>query len=163
MRCGASPDLLTMLRWLWLSLLVLLLDQASKQLAEASLQLYEQIPLLPFFNLTLAYNEGAAFSFLSDQGGWQRWLFSGLALLVTLVLVRWMKRLRREERLLAIALSLIIGGALGNLIDRMLWGHVIDFLDLYYRQWHWPAFNLADSAIVLGVSLFILDTLRQGR
>jgi len=152
-----------MLRWLWLSLFVLILDQASKQLAEASLQLYEQIPLLPFFNMTLAYNEGAAFSFLSDQGGWQRWLFSGLALLVTLVLVLWMKRLRREERLLAVALALIIGGALGNLIDRMLWGHVIDFLDLYYRQWHWPAFNLADSAIVLGVSLFILDTLRQVR
>jgi len=152
-----------MLRWLWLSLFVLLLDQASKQLAEASLQLYQQIPLLPFFNLTLAYNEGAAFSFLSDQDGWQRWLFSGLALLVTLVLVVWMKRLRTDERLLAIALALIIGGALGNLIDRMLWGHVIDFLDLYYLQWHWPAFNLADSAIVLGVSLFILDTLRQGR
>lgn len=152
-----------MQRWLWLSLFVLILDQASKQLAEASLQLSERIPLLPFFNLTLAYNEGAAFSFLSDEGGWQRWLFSGLALLVTLVLVVWMKRLRSDERLLAIALALIIGGALGNLVDRMLWGHVIDFLDLYYRQWHWPAFNLADSAIVLGVSLFILDTLRQGR
>jgi len=152
-----------MLRWLWLSLFLLILDQASKQLAEAGLQLYERIPLLPFFNLTLAYNEGAAFSFLSNQDGWQRWLFSGLALLVTLVLVMWMKRLRSDERLLAIALALIIGGALGNLIDRMLWGHVIDFLDLYYRQWHWPAFNLADSAIVLGVSLFILDTLRQGR
>ena len=150
-----------MLRWLWLSLFVLLLDQSSKQLAEASLQLHERIPLLPFFDLTLAYNEGAAFSFLSDQGGWQRWLFSGLALLVTLVLVEWMRRLRGDERLLALSLALIVGGALGNLVDRMLWGHVIDFLDLYYGQWHWPAFNLADSAIVLGVSLFILDTLRQ--
>ena len=150
-----------MLRWRWLSLFVLLLDQSSKQLAEASLQLHERIPLLPFFNLTLAYNEGAAFSFLSDQGGWQRWLFSGLALLVTLVLVGWMRRLRGDERLLALSLALIVGGALGNLVDRMLWGHVIDFLDLYYGQWHWPAFNLADSAIVLGVSLFILDTLRQ--
>ena len=152
-----------MLRWLWLSRFVLLLDQSSKQLAEAGLQLHQQIPLLPFFNLTLAYNEGAAFSFLSDQGGWQRWLFSGLALLVTLVLVPWMRRLRGDEWLLAASLALIVGGALGNLVDRMLWGHVIDFLDLHYGQWHWPAFNLADSAIVLGVSLFLLDTLRQGR
>ena len=152
-----------MLRWLWLSLLVVALDQGSKQLAEATLQLHERVPLLPVFNLTLAYNEGAAFSFLSDQGGWQRWLFTGLALGVTVVLLVWLSRLRPGERLLAAALALIVGGAVGNLIDRILWGHVIDFLDFHYQQWHWPAFNLADSAIVVGIGLFLLDSLRQGR
>ncbi len=139
-----------MLRWLILSLVIIALDQASKQLAEATLLVYETIPVMPFFNFTLAYNEGAAFSFLSDQGGWQRWLFSGLAAVVTLVLIGWLSRLR-DERILAIALSLVIGGAVGNLIDRLLFGHVIDFLDIYYGTWHWPAFNIADSAITIGV------------
>ncbi len=149
-----------MLRWLILSLLVVVLDQSSKQLAEASLLVFERVPLLPGFNLTLVYNEGAAFSFLSDQGGWQRWFFVILATVVTLVLVFWLSRLKRGERLIAIALGLIIGGALGNLIDRMFWGHVIDFIDLYYGQWHWPAFNVADSAITLGVVFIFLDALR---
>ena len=149
-----------MLRWLILSLLVVVLDQLSKQLAEASLLVFERVPLLPGFNLTLVYNEGAAFSFLSDQGGWQRWFFVVLATVVTLVLVFWLSRLKRSERLIAIALGLIIGGALGNLIDRVLWGHVIDFIDLYYRHWHWPAFNVADSAITLGVVFIFVDALR---
>ena len=149
-----------MLRWLWLSVVVIALDQLSKQLVEATFMLYETLPLLPFFNLTLAYNEGAAFSFLSDQGGWQRWLFSGLALVVTTVLVVWLARLR-SERLLAVSLSLVIGGAVGNLIDRVLFGHVIDFLDLYYGQWHWPVFNIADAAITLGVVLMFLDALLE--
>jgi len=149
-----------MLRWLVLSLLVVVLDQLSKQLAEASLLVFERVPLLPGFNLTLVYNEGAAFSFLSDQGGWQRWFFVVLATVVTLVLVFWLSRLNRSERLIAIALGLIIGGALGNLIDRVFWGHVIDFIDLYYRQWHWPAFNVADSAIALGVVFIFVDALR---
>ena len=143
-------------RWLWLSVVVIALDQLSKQLVETSFMLYETLPVVPFFNLTLAYNEGAAFSFLSDQGGWQRWLFSGLALLVTVVLIIWLSRLR-SERLLAASLSLVIGGAVGNLIDRILFGHVIDFLDVYYGQMHWPAFNVADSAITLGVILMFLD------
>jgi signal peptidase II len=149
-----------MLKWLWLSLAVILLDQASKQLVESSLLVYETIPLLPHFNLTLAYNEGAAFSFLSDQGGWQRWFFSGLAAVVSLVLVVWLGRLR-DERWLAASLSLIVGGAVGNLVDRLLFGHVIDFLDFYYGQWHWPAFNLADSAIFLGVLLMLVDSFLQ--
>ena len=152
-----------MLRWLWLSLLIIVLDQLSKQLVEASLLVYEIIPLLPFFNLTLAYNEGAAFSFLSDQGGWQRWLFAILAMGVSLVLITWLRRLTVQERLLAAALSLIIGGALGNLIDRLLFGHVIDFLDFYYKSWHWPAFNVADSAIFIGVVLFLLDAVVNKR
>ena len=149
-----------MLRWLILSLLVVVLDQLSKQLAEASLLVFERVPLLPGFNLTLVYNEGAAFSFVSDQGGWQRWIFVILATVVTLVLMFWLSRLKQSERLIAIALGLIIGGALGNLIDRVLWGHVIDFIDLYYRQWHWPAFNVADSAITLGVVFIFVDALR---
>ena len=148
-----------MLRWLWLSVFVIVLDQLSKQLVEASFMLYETLPV-PFFNLTLAYNEGAAFSFLSDQGGWQRWLFSGLALLVTIVLVVWLSRLR-HERLLGASLSLVIGGAVGNLIDRVLFGHVIDFLDVYYGQMHWPAFNVADSAITLGVVFMFLDAILE--
>ncbi|MET0084029.1 MAG: signal peptidase II [Sedimenticola sp.] len=149
-----------MLRWLWLSAIVIGLDQVSKQLVESSLMLYEAVPVMPFFNLTLAYNEGAAFSFLSDQGGWQRWFFSGLALLVSIILVIWISRLQQRERLIAISLSLIVGGAIGNLIDRVLFGHVIDFLDLYYGQWHWPAFNVADSAIFVGVVLMLLDAFR---
>ncbi|MET0013070.1 MAG: signal peptidase II [Sedimenticola sp.] len=149
-----------MLRWLWLSAVVIGLDQVSKQLVESSLMLYEVVPVMPFFNLTLAYNEGAAFSFLSDQGGWQRWFFSGLALLVSIILVIWISRLQQRERLIAISLSLIVGGAIGNLIDRVLHGHVIDFLDLYYGQWHWPAFNVADSAIFVGVVLMLLDAFR---
>ncbi len=148
-----------MTRWLWLSLVVILLDQLTKQLAEQNLSLYELIPLLPSLNLTLAYNEGAAFSFLSDQGGWQRWFFSGLALVVSLVLVGWLAKLK-DERLLAITLALIIGGAVGNLIDRVLFGHVIDFIDVYVQQYHWPAFNVADSAICVGVVLMFLDAFR---
>ncbi len=148
-----------MTRWLWLSLAVILLDQLTKQMVEQSLSLYEIVPLLPSLNLTLAYNEGAAFSFLSDQGGWQRWLFSGLALLVSLVLVGWLTKLK-QERLLAITLALIIGGAVGNLIDRVLFGHVIDFIDVYVHRWHWPAFNVADSAISVGVVLMFIDAFR---
>ena len=152
-----------MLRWLWLSLLIIVLDQFTKKLIEDSLLVYETIPVLPFFNLTLAYNKGAAFSFLSDQGGWQRWLFSILAIGVSTVLIIWLRMLTVKERLLAIALSFIIGGAIGNLIDRLLFGHVIDFLDFYYKNWHWPAFNVADSAIFIGVVLFLLDTVVNKR
>jgi signal peptidase II len=152
-----------MLRWLWLSFLVVVVDQVSKQLIEMNFSLHESMQLLPFLNLFLVYNEGAAFSFLSDQGGWQRWFFVALALLVTLVLINWVRRLGREECGIAAALSLIIGGAVGNLIDRILYGHVIDFVDFYYGQWHWPAFNVADAAIVIGVALMLVDVLFGGR
>ncbi|WP_428622861.1 signal peptidase II [Sedimenticola sp.] len=143
-------------RWLWLSLVVVGLDQISKQLIESSLLVYETVSILPYFNLTLAYNEGAAFSFLSDQAGWQRWFFALVAAVVVLVLVIWLSRLKRE-RLLAISLSLVIGGAVGNLLDRLLFGYVIDFLDFFYGSHHWPAFNVADIAISLGVALLFLD------
>jgi signal peptidase II len=151
------------LRWLWLSLGVIGLDQITKQLIEASFAFRESLAVLPFFNLTLVYNQGAAFSFLSDQGGWQRWFFVVLAIVVTIVLISWMRKLSKHERFVAIALSLIIGGAVGNLIDRIIYGHVIDFVDLYYGQYHWPAFNVADSAIVLGVGFMLFDLIFDKR
>ena len=148
-----------MLRWLWLSLIVIVLDQATKQWFESSFMVYEVVNVLPFFNLTLVYNEGAAFSFLSDQSGWQRWFLAAVAAVVTSVLVLWLRGLQQQEKLTAISLGLIIGGAVGNLIDRLLFGHVIDFLDFYIGQYHWPAFNIADSAIFIGVVLMIYDVL----
>ena len=158
-----------MKHWLWLSFAIILLDQASKWLVMASLSPYQVIELLPNFNLTLMFNEGAAFSFLSDAGGWQRWLFAGFALLVTLVLVVWLLRLRSDERLLGIGLALIVGGAVGNLIDRVLLGHVVDFIQVYLpfiplAMFNpWPSFNVADSAISVGVVLLLVETLRSGR
>jgi signal peptidase II len=148
-----------MLKWLWLSLLVLILDQASKLVVAGSMQLYQSIPLLPMFNLLHVHNNGAAFSFLSEAGGWQRWFFAAMALVISVVLTIWLSRLQKQEKLLAIALSLVLGGAIGNLIDRLAYGYVIDFLDVYYRNWHWPAFNIADSAITVGVALLLLESL----
>jgi signal peptidase II len=148
-----------MTHWLWLSLVVIVLDQASKQVAESLLTLYESVKVLPFFDLTLLYNKGAAFSFLSNQGGWQRWFFILLAIVVCMVLVGWLWRLKREEQWVAVALSLIIGGAIGNVIDRILFGQVIDFLHFHYQQHYFPAFNVADSAITLGVIIMLYDAL----
>jgi len=146
-----------MLKWLWLSGIVIMLDQVTKIIADKMLNLHEYVAVIPgFFNFTLAYNEGAAFSFLSDAGGWQRWFFTALALIVSVILIVWLKRLSSSERWSAIALSLIIGGAIGNLIDRMIYGHVIDFIDWYYKDYHWPAFNIADSSIMVGAVLLIL-------
>ena len=150
-----------MLRWLWLSLLVVVLDQLSKYLVEAWLTPYQALALLPSLNFTLVYNTGAAFSFLADAGGWQRWFFLVLSLVIGVVLVVWLRRLRKGETTTAVALSLILGGALGNAIDRALHGHVVDFIDVYYRGWHWPAFNIADSAICVGAGLLMLTSLRQ--
>jgi signal peptidase II len=146
-----------MLKWLWISLLVLVLDQASKLAIDSSMRLYESIPLLPFFNLTYVHNTGAAFSLLSEAGGWQRWLFAGLAIVMSGVISVWIWRLKAHETLMAIALSMVLGGAIGNLIDRIAYGYVIDFLDAYYQAWHWPAFNIADSAICIGVAIMVLD------
>ena len=148
-----------MLRWLVLSLLVILLDQVTKYYAVELLQLHQPVEVLPFFNWTLMYNEGAAFSFLSDQGGWQRWFFIALASVVTVVLIGWLAKLKRSELSLAVALSLVIGGAVGNLIDRIYLGKVVDFIHLHYEQYYWPAFNVADSAIFIGVVILIFDAL----
>jgi signal peptidase II len=146
-----------MIRWLWLSLGVILLDQASKQLIVLLLVESERIAVLPIFDLTLLYNPGAAFSFLSEQGGWQRWFLSAFAMGVVLVLVVWLSRLATQEKWVAIALALIIGGALGNVMDRLLMGHVVDFLYFHYREYYWPAFNIADSAITIGVGVMLFD------
>jgi signal peptidase II len=146
-----------MARFLWLSVAVLVLDQATKWWAQAALAPYERLAVWPFFNLTLVYNPGAAFSFLSNAGGWQRWFFVVLAGVITVVLVVWLLRLGRRERLVAAGLALVIGGALGNLIDRLWLGHVVDFLDFHWAGYHWPAFNIADSAITLGVACLLWD------
>ena len=152
-----------MLQCLWLSGLVIGLDQLSKWLAASLLEPYQPVPVLPFFNLTLMYNTGAAFSFLADAGGWQRWFFLLLAFVISIALVIWISRLKRSELWLAIALSLILCGAVGNLIDRVLHGHVIDFIQMYYERWYWPAFNVADSAITVGAVLLVLDNVLGAR
>ena len=149
------------LAWLLISALIVVLDLWTKALATESLSLYRPVELTAWLNMTLAHNYGAAFSFLSDAGGWQRWLFTGLASVVTLVLIVWLLRLPTSEKLTAAALCLIIGGAVGNLIDRVINGYVVDFIDVYVNDWHWPAFNVADSAITCGVILLLLDSLLQ--
>ena len=148
----------SMLKWLGLSLFAILLDQGTKLAIDSSMKLYQSIPVLPFFKLTYVHNTGAAFSFLSEAGGWQRWFFAGLALAISCGIAVWLARLKQHETLLAVALSLVLGGAIGNLIDRLAYGYVIDFLDVYYQTWHWPAFNIADSAITLGVILMLLES-----
>jgi len=145
--------------WLWLSTLVLVLDQASKLWADAALQLYQRVELLPGINLTLVYNRGAAFSLLSDAAGWQRWRFAFFALIISVVILVWLRRVVRGDRLQAGGLALVLGGAIGNVWDRLVHGHVIDFIDVHYRDWHWPAFNIADSAITVGVVLLLAETL----
>jgi signal peptidase II len=151
------------LTWLWLSAVVVVLDQLSKWLAETHLLLHQPLGLLPSLNLTLMYNTGAAFSFLSDAGGWQRWFFTVLAGIVSVALLIWLARLPVRQRLVAAALALILGGALGNVIDRIRLGHVIDFIQVYYSGWYFPAFNAADSAITLGVILLLLDAVLKPR
>jgi len=146
-----------MIRLLWLSGLVVLLDQASKFWIMATFDEFEVLTVLPVFNLTLVYNTGAAFSFLSDAGGWQRWFFISVASVMTAVMVIWLRQLGAHERLTGIGLALVIGGAVGNLIDRVWLGKVVDFLQWHWQQWYWPSFNLADSAITLGVVLLLLD------
>jgi len=150
--------------WLLLALAVLALDQFSKWLVARELPLDASIPVTGFFNLVHIENPGAAFSFLAGQTGWQRWLFTALGLTAAGVIV-WLLRRHRGRTLLSLSLALILGGALGNVIDRLLWGKVTDFLDFYVdigsRAWHWPAFNLADSAIFVGVALLLIDELRK--
>jgi signal peptidase II len=150
------------LSWLWLSVLVLVIDQASKYYFENRLELYEQIVVIPdYFSWMLAYNTGAAFSFLADSSGWQRWLFALIAIVVSVVLVVWLTRLGRNETWLAIALALVLGGALGNLYDRIAIGHVIDFIFVHWKQHGFPAFNFADSAITVGAIMLALDMFKS--
>ena len=158
-----NPSSSASIAWLWLSLLVVALDQATKYWAVSALTLHQPVPVIPFFNLTLMHNTGAAFSLLAEAGGWQRWFFTGLALVVSGLIVYWLSTLRRQPWLSA-GLALILGGAVGNnLIDRVLHGYVVDFIDVYYQNWHWPAFNIADSAITVGAVLLVLDALFFGQ
>lgn len=154
-----------MTRLSWIAALVWLLDQLSKYAALKFLGLHAALEVTPFLNLTLVFNTGAAFSFLSDAGGWQNLLFAAIAAVVSVVILFMVRRLTPADRQVAVALLLILGGALGNLADRLVHGHVIDFIDLHYAGWHWPIFNLADSAITVGAVLLVLDTfgLRLGR
>lgn len=147
-----------MLKWLWLSFVVVALDQWSKIAITTSMHLYQSIVVIPdYVNLIYVRNMGAAFSFLSEAGGWQRWFFVATTVFVSAFIVIWLFRLKQHETVSAIGLSLILGGAAGNLIDRLLYGYVIDFLDVYYQTIHWPAFNVADSAITLGVFFMLLE------
>jgi len=152
-----------MVRFFMLSGLVVLLDQASKFWVLASFREYEVLEVWPVFNLTLVFNRGAAFSFLADAGGWQHYLFIGLASVVSLLLVVWIRRVASERPLEALALSFILGGAVGNLIDRLRIGKVVDFLQWHWEQHYFPSFNLADAAITLGVGLMLLDWLLETR
>ena len=142
-----------------LAAVIVIADQITKYYATLELKMYKAVAVMPMFNFTLMHNEGAAFSFLSDAGGWQRWFFTVISLVVSIVLVFWIKKLKPEEKFQAMAFSLILGGAVGNLIDRVRFGYVVDFIEIYYHQYSWPAFNIADSAITVGVIILIVDTL----
>ncbi|KLV07614.1 MULTISPECIES: signal peptidase II [Photobacterium] len=148
-------------RWLWLAALVFIVDIASKLVVMNTMEYGwpNRIELLPFFNLLYVHNYGAAFSFLSDAGGWQRWLFTAIALGVCALLVFWMRRSPASNKLANSSYAMIIGGALGNLFDRMYHGFVVDFLDFYVGNYHWPAFNIADTAICIGAGLIIIEGL----
>jgi signal peptidase II len=151
------------LNYLWVSVAVIVLDQVTKALIERSLSLYQSITLLPVLEMTRLHNPGAAFSFLANESGWQRWLFTGLAAVVSVVLVLWLKRIDRSSRALATAVALILGGAVGNVIDRVRLGHVIDFINAHWGQHYFPAFNVADSAITVGAALLLLDAWLEAR
>lgn len=147
------------LKWLALSAIILIADFVTKQWVEALFYLGQQKEILPVFNLTLAYNRGAAFSFLHDAGGWQRWFFVIVAMGISVVLVLWLRRLNSSQTLLAIGLASILGGAVGNLIDRLWLGYVIDFIQVHWQNNYFPSFNIADSAVTIGAMLLILDAI----
>ena len=152
-----------MLKWIWLAIVVIIADQLTKYIASTSLEMHTPVAVMPMFNWTLMHNTGAAFSFLADAGGWQRWFFAIIAVVVSVVIFLWIKRLEQHEKWQAIALALILGGAIGNVIDRIWLGYVVDFIQVYYQQWYWPAFNIADSAISIGVAMIIIESIREYR
>ena len=143
--------------WFLLAFVLVLLDQWTKWMASQNLDYGQPMVLLPIFNFTLLHNSGAAFSFLSDAGGWQRWFFTGVSAIVSVVLIIWICRLKQGQVWLAGGLALILSGAVGNLIDRTLYGYVIDFISVHYEQYYFPAFNIADSAITIGAAMLLLD------
>lgn len=146
------------LRWLWLTLLVIVVDLLGKRWIMTHFSLYETLPLIPFFNLHYTHNPGAAFSFLAGADGWQRWFFSVIAIVIVLMLLVLMYRTHVSQKISNMAYALIVGGAAGNLIDRLCHGFVIDMIDFYIANWHFPTFNIADSAICIGAVLIILES-----
>jgi len=150
-------------RWYLLALVVILLDQYTKSLASSGLDYARPVEIFPWFNLTLQHNTGAAFSFLSDAGGWQRWFFTGVAVVISIALVVWLATVERGNWLLALSLALILGGAIGNLWDRLALGYVVDFISVHWRDWYFPAFNIADSAITVGAACMLLDSFVSSR
>jgi len=159
---GKGPG---MALWLGIALLVLVLDQFTKVLVLGAFQLGDSTPITSFFNLVRVHNHGAAFSFLAGAGGWQRWFFTGIGVFAAIFMV-WMLRSHAGQKLFSLAISLILGGAIGNVVDRLLHGYVVDFLDFYWGAWHFPAFNVADAGISVGAALLILDEIlrvRRGR
>jgi len=151
------------LKWLWLSALIVVLDLGTKAIASHYLLLHQPVAVFPGFNWTLMHNSGAAFSFLSEASGWQRWFFSGIAIAASAGITLWLKRLQSNQIWLATGLALILGGALGNVWDRLTLGYVVDFIQVYYDQWAWPAFNVADSAITVGAVILVIDSLRRSQ
>lgn len=145
------------LRWIWVAVLVVILDRITKTLALKNLMAYTPVKVMPFFNLTLAYNKGAAFSFLNSASGWQTWMFGGIAIGMSVILLIWLSKISVKQKWVSVALCFIIGGALGNLWDRLMYGHVIDFIQWYVGEWYWPVFNIADSAICVGATMLLLD------
>ncbi len=143
--------------WLWLSALVFMLDQWTKSIASSHLEMYVPNQVNAFLNWTLMHNKGVAFSFLADQSGWQRWFLSVLAMAIVIWLLYWLYQNKKQMKLQNVSLALVIGGALGNVYDRLLLGHVVDFIEVHYQDYFWPAFNVADSAICLGAVLLIID------
>ncbi|MCP4981184.1 MAG: lipoprotein signal peptidase [Gammaproteobacteria bacterium] len=139
-------------------MVVIILDQTTKQIAEAQLTPHQTVNLFPYFDWYLTYNTGAAFSFLADAGGWQRWLFTGIAIAISTLIIQWIRKLPADETLTAISLCLILGGAIGNLIDRVYLGHVIDYIQVWLGSYPWPAFNIADAAISVGALILILSS-----
>ena len=146
------------LRLLWISALVIVLDQITKQVAQAWLPLRQIVDVIPGFDWYLTYNTGAAFSFLADAGGWQRWFFTISTIVISAVIVFWIKRVPVSEKLTGVSLCLILGGAIGNLIDRIYLGYVIDYIQVWLGSYPWPAFNIADAAISIGATVLILSS-----
>ncbi len=154
-----------MLPWLILAIIIILADQFTKTLIVGYYKLGDSTPVTSFFNIVRAHNTGAAFSFLAGAGGWQRWFFTGIGAVAT-IFILWMLRSHHAQKLFAFALACVLGGAIGNVIDRLVHGYVVDFLDFFYGTWHFPAFNIADSAITIGAACLILDEIlrvKRGR
>ena len=148
------------MRWLSLAALIIVLDQISKLLISGHFIYHESLRITGFFNLVLEHNTGAAFSFLNDAGGWQRWMFTAIAIVASIWIVRLLRQ-HAQQTTFCLALALVLGGALGNLIDRVAYGYVVDFLDFYWNSYHFPAFNVADSAISVGAALLLLDSFKK--